>query len=72
MPYSAIIDNRDVKLRDGINSILVSSERVKFDAGYLRNTQVVKVKLSIKLIETKKLQNFDNAIKSMTRYSRGF
>lgn len=35
MPYSDIIDNRNVKLRDEINSILGSSERVKFAVGYL-------------------------------------
>ncbi|MEW6326252.1 MAG: helicase-related protein [Thermodesulfobacteriota bacterium] len=35
MPYSDIIDNRNIKLRDEINSILGSSERVKFAVGYL-------------------------------------
>ena len=29
-------------------------------------------KLSIKLSKTKKLQNVDNAIKSMTRHFKGF
>ena len=35
MPYSDIIDNRNVKLRDEINALLKSSEKVKFAVGYL-------------------------------------
>ena len=35
MPYSDIIDNRNVKLRDEINAILNSSDGAKFAVGYL-------------------------------------
>lgn len=35
MPYSDIIDNRNVKLRDEINALLDGSDKVKFAVGYL-------------------------------------
>ncbi|MEK7846208.1 MAG: hypothetical protein AAB257_04510, partial [Nitrospinota bacterium] len=35
MPYSDIIDNRNVKLKDEINAILNSSDVAKFAVGYL-------------------------------------
>lgn len=46
MPYSDIIDNRNVKLRGEINSILGSSEKVKFAVGYIYLSgfyQIVKI-----------------------------
>jgi len=35
MPYSDIIDNRNVKIKDEIDALLGSSDEVKFAVGYL-------------------------------------
>src|SRR3972149_10842336 len=35
MPYSDIIDNRKIKLKDEINALLSSSDEARFAVGYL-------------------------------------